>query len=387
MKFLRFIWRNATRNKRRAILTVISISVAIVTICILQTIVVAFSSGARASDASRLVVRNKVSLMLPLPLAYQQRIESMAGVKAVTWWDWFGGNYQDKKNFFAKIAVEAESYFRMYPEFEIPKDQMSAFLADRRGCVIGQKLSEKFGFKLGDTVPIIGDIYPAPSGDTWEFVVKAIYTTTKIGVDENRMFLHWKYLDERMTELSRGGLIGVYTIQIDDPSKAAAVAKAVDAEFENSPEQTLTETEESFQMDFVKMWGNIAFLVRVIGAAVVFALLLVAANTMAMAARERTAEIAILKTLGFRGALLGSLVLAESLMLTIVGWAIGAGLAWVVCLGVSGMISRFLPTFALTLAPIALSLVIAVVIGAVSGVFPALHAARTRIVDAMRKVA
>jgi putative ABC transport system permease protein len=386
MKFARFVWKNATRNKRRAILTLISISIAIVTICVLQTIVVAFTSGANSTDASRLIVRNRVSLVFPMPLAYRQRIAALPGVQSVSVANWFGGNYQDKKNFFAKFAIDAETYLPIYPERAVPKDQLAAFMADQKGCIIGKGLAAKYGFKIGDTIPVMGDIYPAPGGDAWEFDVRAIYEATKPRIDEQTMYFHWKYLDESMPP-RRQGQVGIYIVQLTDPSRAGSVAKAIDAEFENSPDQTLTETEESFQMDFVKMWGNVALLVRVIGAAVVFALLLVAANTMAMAARERTTEIAILKTLGFRGGLLGSLVLAESLLLTVVGWAAGAGLAWLVCRGVAGAFATLLPTFRLTGETVLLALGVAVFTGAVSGLFPAGHAMRTRIVDAMRKVA
>lgn len=382
MKFMRLVLRNAMRNKRRAILTVLSISIAIVTICILATILFAFRAGAEVADEARLVVRNRVSLMFPLPLAYRQRLAAVPGVKSVAVANWFGGNYQEKKNFFAKFAVDAETYFPMYPEFGIPKDQYEAFLADRKGCVIGRKLADKFGFKVGGTIPIIGDAYPG----TWEFNVHGIYAAQKKGVDESTMYFHWKYVDESLPTRKQGE-VGIYLLQLDDASMAGQVVKAVDAEFENSPDQTLTETEKAFQMDFVQMWGNIGLLVQVIGGAVVFALLLVAGNTMAMAARERTTEIAILKTLGFKNGLLSGLVVVEGVLLALVGWAIGCGIAWLVCKGFESAMSMFFPSFPLKPQTIALALAVALVTGGISGLFPAIHAARTSIAGAMRKVA
>jgi putative ABC transport system permease protein len=382
MKFLRLIFRNATRNKRRAILTVLSISIAIVAISVLNTIVYAINAGVEMADESRLVMRNAISIIFPLPLSYRTRIAGMEGVKSVSLGNWFGGIYQDKKNFFAKFAVDAETYFPMYPEFTIPPDRYQEFLKDRKGCVVGKKLAAKYGFKVGDTVPVMGDIYP---GD-WEFNVRAIYEGTRKGADETMLLFHWKYLDESLPR-RRQGMVGFYMIQLANPWDAGRVAKALDAEFENSPDQTLTETEKAFQTEFVKMMGNIELMVRSIGGAVVFAILLVAANTMAMAARERTTEIAIMKTIGFRSSQLACLVAAEGFVLTLAGWLLGCGVAWGVCRFVEANFSTFLPSFPLKLETILLALAVALFTGLVSVLFPAAHAARTSIVQGMREVA
>jgi putative ABC transport system permease protein len=382
MKFLHFVWRNAVRNKRRAVLTVLSISIAIATIAILETIVVAFNAGADVADESRLVVRNATSLIFPLPLSYRQRIAAMKGVKSVAIANWFGGTYREKKNFFAKFGVDAETYFAMYPEYGMPAEDYRAFLADQKGCVVGKKLANKFGFEVGKPIPIIGDIFP---GD-WQFNLRAIYQGTKPGADETIMFFHWKNLDESLPK-RRQGQVGFYVILLSNPSEAGRIAKAIDLEFENSPDQTLTETEKGFQQEFVKMMGNVQLLVRAIGSAVVFAILLVAANTMAMAARERTTEIAILKTIGFPNRLIGSLVLAEGLLLTLLGWAVGCGLAWWVCHGVERKFPTMFPVFPLKWTTVATALGVALVTGSLSGLFPALRAARSTVAGAMRKVA
>ncbi len=382
MKFLHLIWRNAIRNKRRAVLTVLSLSVAIATIAILNTILFAFKAGIEVADEARLVVRNSTSLVFPLPLAYRDRIARVAGVKSVAAANWFGGTYVDKKNFFAKFAVDAETYFPMYPEYGVPPDQFEAFLKDRKGCLVGRKIAEKFGFKLGGTIPITGDIFPGE----WQFNVSGIYQGSKKGTDETIMFFHWKYLDESRP-VRRQSQVGFYIAQLSNPDLAASAAKAIDLEFENAPDQTLTETEKAFNLGFFQMMGNIQRLVEYIGAAVIFAILLVAANTMAMAARERTTEIAILKTVGFRNGLLGRLVVAEGLLLAIAGWGLGIGASWFVCQGVEKAFPTQFPVFRLRVETLALALGVALFTGGIAGLFPAIHAARTTIVDAMRRVA
>jgi putative ABC transport system permease protein len=382
MKFLHLIWRNAIRNKRRAVLTVLSLSIAIATIAILNTILHAFSAGVEVADEARLIVRNSTSLVFTLPLAYRDRISRVKGVKSVTVANWFGGTFQDKTKFFAKFAVEAETYFPMYPEIGVPPEQFQAFLKDRKGCLVGKKIAKEFDFKVGGTIPIIGDIFP---GD-WEFNVDGIYHGTKAGTDETTMFFHWKYLDESRP-VRRQGQVGFYIVQLSDPDLAPSAAKTIDAEFENSPDQTLTETEKQFNLDFVRMMGNVQLLVRYIGGAVIFAILLVAANTMAMTARERTTEIAILKTVGFRNGLLSRLVVAEGLLLAVVAWGFAIGASWFVCQFVEKAFPRIFPVFRLNAETVVIALGVALFTGGISGLFPALHAARTTIVGAMRQVA
>ena len=386
MKFLRLVLRNAVRNKRRAVLTVLSISIAMATISILQTIVVAFNAAVEVADEARLVTRNKTSLVFFLPVAYRERMLKVPGVRSVTAAFWFGGVYQERSNFFAKFAVEPETYFPMYPEYVTPPENYQAFLADRKGCLMGKKLAAKYGFKVGDAIPILGDIFPHPDGGAWDFVVRGIYSGAKPGADETVMFFHYKYLDEALPK-RRQGLAGFFILHLEDSSQAGSIVKAVDAEFENGSEQTLTETEKAFQTGFARMMGNIQLLVQAIGSAVVFAILIVAANTMAMSARERTTEIAILKTIGFRPPLLASLVAAEGILLVVAGWAAGTGVAYFVCKGVEKAFPTFFPVFPLKASTAGIALAVALFTGLVSVLFPALHAARTTIADAMRKVA
>ena len=382
MKYLKLIWRNAARNRRRAVLTVLSVSIAMVAIAILQTIITAFSAGLEMADATRLIVREATAIIFPLPLAYRQKIAAIPGVRSVAISNWFGGVYQDKKQFFPRFAIDAETYLPMYPEFGIPPEQLAEFLKDRKGCIVGRKIADRYGLKVGGTIPIRGDIYP---GD-WEFNVRAIYEGRKQGTDETWMFFHWKYLDESRPKRQQGQ-VGIYVVQLENPSQAGRIAKTIDALFENSPNQTLTETEKAFQTEWIRMMGNIEVLVRAIGGAVIFALVLVAANTMAMAARERTTEIAILKTLGFTRGLLAALVAAEGILLTLAGWALGMGLAWMICRGIETSMPNLFPIFSLQASTVLLALAVAVLTGLVSSLFPAVHAARTSIVNAMREVA
>jgi putative ABC transport system permease protein len=327
-------------------------------------------------------MRNSTSIIFPLPYSYRARIANVPGIRSVSLGNWFGGVYQDKKNFFAKFAVDAETYLPMYPEFHVPPGQYRDFLADRKGCLVGRKLAAKYGFRLGDTIPIIGDIYPGE----WQFDVRGIYSAAKAGADETMMLFHWKYLDESLPRRIQGQ-VGFYIVQLESPADAGRIAKALDAEFDNSSDRTLTETEKAFQTEFVRMMGNIGLLVRAIGSAVVFAILLVAGNTMAMSARERTTEIAVLKTLGFRGHILGSLVVAEGLFLTLLGWVVGCGVAWLICRGVETAFSTYFPVFYLRAETVLLALAIAAGTGIIASMFPAAHAIRTSIVNAMREVA
>jgi len=382
VKFLHLVWRNALRNKRRAVLTVVSISVAIVAISVLNSVLHSFSAAVEIADEARMVVRNQVSLIFPLPLAYRQRIAAMPGIKGVAAANWFGGVYRERKNFFAKFAVDAESYFPIYPEFGVKPKEFKAFMDDRKGCIVGRKIANLHDFKVGQTIPILGDIFP---GD-WEFNVRGIYDGLKPGTDETTMFFHWKYLDESMP-VRRQGQVGFYIVQLEEPSMAASLVKTIDSEFENSADQTLTETEKAFQQGFVKMMGNIELLVRTIGSAVVFTLLLVAANTMAMAARERTTEIAIMKTLGFSGLGVAALLVAESVLLMFAGWAAGTAVSWLMCRAIETGFSAIFPVFPLKPETMALSFAVAIVTGVISGLFPAFHAIRTTIVGAMRQVA
>ena len=379
MKFWRLVWSNLLRKKIRTTLTVGSFAVSLFLFGLLATIQAAFNQGVEVAGVDRLVVRNKISLIMPLPYSYKERMLQLPGVKAVTYASWFGGYYQDPKNFFPQFAVEPQTWRAMYPEFKIPDDQWAAFLADREGCVIGRSTAQKFGFKVGDRVPIVASIF----GGVWEFNVRAIYDGARTEDDTTQFWFRADYLEERRTWGK--GLVGWYVIKVDNPDAAVAVAKAIDDHFAKSSWETKADTERAFAAGFVKQMGNIQLLILVIGSVVFFTLLLVTGNTMAMSVRERTGELAVLKTIGFTDSAILWLVLGESVLYAVQGGIIG--LLAVKLFTLHGdPTGGFLPLFYLSPAKMLLGLCFAVAIGAASGFIPALLAMRLRIVDALRRV-
>ncbi len=379
MKFFALIWRNMARKKVRTTLTIGSYAVALFLFGLLATIQTAFNQGVDVAGADRLVTRNKISLIMPLPVAYKERMLQLPGVKEVTYASWFGGKYQDDKNFFPQFAIDTDTWLRVYPEFKVPPAQWSAFLADREGCVIGQATAAKYGFKIGDRVPIIATIF----GGVWEFNVDGIYTGRRQEDDVTQFWFHGAYLEERRQWGK--GMVGWYIIRVKDPDRAIYVSKAIDDRFANSSWETKTETESAFASGFVKQMGNIKLLILVIGTVVFFTLLLVTGNTMAMAVRERTGELAVLKTIGFRNGTVLWLVLAESLGYAIQGGVIG--LAAVKLYTLRGdPTGGMLPLFYLSAGKMALGLAVTLALGAAAGIIPAWLAMRLRIVEALRRV-
>ncbi|MCI4398573.1 MAG: ABC transporter permease [Acidobacteria bacterium] len=379
MKFFALIWRNMARKKVRTTLTIGSYAVALFLFGLLATIQTAFNQGVDVAGADRLVTRNKISLIMPLPVAYKERMLQLPGVKEVTYASWFGGKYQDDKNFFPQFAIDTDTWLRVYPEFKVPPAQWSAFLADREGCVIGQATAAKYGFKIGDRVPIIATIF----GGVWEFNVDGIYTGHRQEDDVTQFWFHGAYLEERRQWGK--GMVGWYVIRVKDPDRAIYVSKAIDDRFANSSWETKTETESAFASGFVKQMGNIKLLILVIGTVVFFTLLLVTGNTMAMAVRERTGELAVLKTIGFRNGTVLWLVLAESLGYAIQGGVIG--LAAVKLYTLRGdPTGGMLPLFYLSAGKMALGLAVTLALGAAAGIIPAWLAMRLRIVEALRRV-
>lgn len=377
MKFLRLIWSNAQRSKLRTGLTVASTAIALFLFCMLRTIVTSLDASVEVADEARLVVRRSTSLIFPLPLAYAERLRQMDGITGVTWMNWFGGsNPADERSFFAQFGVDAETYFDLYPELVLAPEELQAFQRERTACLIGDKLAKKYRWKVGDNVTVRGSIYP---GD-WTFTVRGIYRGKTPDVDTNTLYFQWKFLDERM---NNPGTVGVYVVRLADPSTAATTAAAVDQVFANSAAETRTETEKAFQLGFVTMMGNIKGAVRIISTFVLAGFLLVAINTMIMAARERTREIAILKTLGFADDLVLRLMLVESTAIAFTGGLIG-------CLGATGVFKLasfgggMFANFAVRGQTIAFGLGIAAAMGLISGLVPAVNAARLRVVDALR---
>jgi putative ABC transport system permease protein len=381
MKYLPFIFRNLFRKKTRTILTVGSIAVALFLFGLLVTIETALNAGVDVAGVDRLIVRNKTSLIMPLPLSYQERLRQMDHVTEVTFATWFGGVYQDQKNFFPQFAIDTETYRQVYPEFQIPDDQWQAFLADREGAVVGKVTAERFGWKLGDRIPLQGTIWTG----TWDFNIRAIYEGSRRGDDESAFWFQWKYLEERRQTTFGGGTIGWYTVKIDDSDNAVAVSKEIDRRFANSAYETSTETEQAFAAGFAKQIGNIRMLILSIGAVVLFTLLLVTGNTMAMAVRERVPELGVLKTLGFGDTTVLFLVLAEALAIALVGGAIGIGLAKLFTMN-GDPTGGMLPVFFISGAQMASGVAIALFVGLAAGLIPAMTAMKLRIVDALRRV-
>jgi putative ABC transport system permease protein len=369
------------RNKMRTLLTTLAVTVAMFLFSTLQTVLTSFDRSVEVLGESRLVTRHAKSLIFPLPYSYLDRIKSIPGVAGVSWGNWFGGTYQDRPQaFFAKFAIDGESYLDAYPELILPPDQRKAFLEERTACIIGEKLAQEFGWKVGDDITILGSIYPGE----WRFTVRGIYTANARGIDVRSQYFHWKYLDEG--SVYGQGNVGFYIIKLADPNDAARVATAIDAMFENSSEQTRTETEKAFQQGFILMLGNIKALVYVIGLAVVFAMVFVAANTMIMAGRERTREIAVLKTLGFDDGLCMRLLMAESLIVALVGGVLGTIVARILYNATGFTMGGFFPDFTVEWSTIGIGLAIALAIGLISGFVPARRAHQLRIVEALRDV-
>jgi len=379
MKYSRLILANLLRKKTRTALTAGSFAAALFLFGILAVVRGAFRQGLEVAGADRLVVVNKVSIIQPLPLSYRDRLLRIPGVTQVTFANWFGGVYQDERNFFPQFAIDRESYRQMFPEFAIPGDQWQAFLADREGCVVGQALAERFAWKLGDRIPIKGTIFPG----TWEFNIRGIYRGNRLQDDTTQFWFRWDYLDERTPY--RKGFVGWYTVRIADPDDAVRVVKAIDQEFANSPWETKTDTEKAFAASWVKQMGNIELLILSIGGVVFFTLLLVTGNTMAIVVRERVRELAVLKAVGFSDGSVLLLVIAETVIVAAVGGGMGLALAKLFTL--RGDPTRgLLPFFYLPPGAIALGFVLAIAVGLMAGILPALSAMRLRVVDALRRV-
>ena len=379
MKYRHLILANLLRKKIRTSLTAGSFAAALFLFGILAVVRGAFHQGLEVAGADRLVVLNKVSIIQPLPLSYRDRLVRIPGVTQVTFANWFGGVYQDERNFFPQFAVDRETYRQMFPEFVIPEDQWQAFLADREGCIVGEGLAERFNWKLGDRVPIQGTIFPG----TWEFNIRGIYRGKRAQDDATQFWLRWDYLDERTP--FRKGFVGWYMVRIANPDDAVRVVKAIDQEFVNSPWETKTDTEKAFAASWLKQMGNIEFLISSIGGVVFFTLLLVTGNTMAIAVRERVRELAVLKAVGFSDRFILFLVMAETMVVAAVGGGIGLAVAKLFTL--RGDPTRgLLPFFYLPPDTIVLGFALALAVGLMAGSLPALSAMRLRVADALRRV-
>jgi putative ABC transport system permease protein len=386
VKYWPLLWSNLRRRKVRTIFTLLSVVVAFVLFAYLAAVKVAFRAGVDVAGADRMFTTHKVSLIQPLPKAYQEKIAAVPGVVAVTHSSWFGGIYQNPNMGFQGVfqsPVDPEDYLRMYPEFVLDEAEKKAWLEDREGVIVGRKTADRFGWKVGDRVPVQGTIWRKKDGSqTWEFNVRGIYEGREKGTDTTQFLFHYDYFDE--ARQYGQGIVGWYVVRIADPSKAAEIGKRIDAEFENSPNETKTVTEKALAQGFADQIGNIGLIIQWILAAVFFTLLLVIGNTMAQSVRERTSELAVLKTLGFSsGAVLG-LVLAESALLAFVGGALGLGLG-ALFIAAGDPTGGFLPVFYFPDRDQAVGAVFVLALGFLAGILPAVQAMRLRIVDALRR--
>lgn len=378
------VFRNAFRHKLRTLLTVVGLTVAILAFGLLSTVVDAWYAGAEGASSARLVVRNSISLVFPLPLTYRQKIRQIEGVRAITTANWFGGIYKEPKNFFPQFAVEASTYLDLYPEYLLSEAERKEFQRDRKGAIVGEKLAATYGFKLGDTVTLKGTIFPGQ----WEFVIRGIYTGRDAKTDVSQMLFHWQYLNETMKLRMprRANQVGVYVVEVADLSRVAEISRTIDNEFRNSYAETLTETEKAFQLGFVSMTEAIVVAIRLVSYLVIFIILAVMANTMAMTVRERTAEYATLKALGFGPLFVMLLIFGESLAIAALGGCVGIALTFPVATAFAKAMGTLFPVFVVSTTTVWLQAVCALTVGFVSAVFPARSAARVRIVDGLRSI-
>jgi putative ABC transport system permease protein len=383
MKFVPLIWKNLWRRRIRTIFTLGSIFVAFVLFGLLMTIRAAFSIGIELAGIDRLVLIHKVSLIQPLPVSYKPRLAQVPGVELVTHSSWFGGVYQDPRNVFAQMAVEPEPFFAMYPEFRLPPDQMKAWLADRQGAVVGRDLAERFGWTIGDRVPLQATIWQPKSGtgSAWDFNLVGIYDGGE-AVDKTQFFFRYDYFDENRQVLN--GQVGWYVVRIADPARSVEMAQRFDDMFANSDAETKTTTEKGFIDGFAKQIGDIGSIMIAILAAVLFTILLIVANTMAQSVRERTSELGVLKTLGFSNGVVLTLVLAESVFIALLGGGLGLGLAWLI-VRQGDPTNGMLPVFMLPERDLATGVALMAAVGLLAGALPAAQAMRLRITDALRR--
>ena len=384
MQILKLILKNSLRHKLRTALTLLGLVVAILAFGLLSTVVDAWYAGAEGASTARLVTRNSISLVFPLPLTYAQKIRQVEGVKAVSTANWFGGIYKEPKNFFPQFAVDAQSYFELYPEYIFDEAEKRDFQRDRKGAVVGRKLADTYGFKVGDGVTLKGSIFPG----NWDFVVRAIFDGRDAKVDTAQFFFHWDYLNEvtKRNYVRRANQVGVYVVELANPARAAEVSREIDALFANSLAETLTETEKAFQLSFVSMTEAIVVAIRMVSFLVIFIILAVMANTMAMTARERSAEYATLKALGFPPRFVVSLIVGESLALACIGGGLGIALTFPVARAFGREMGSLFPVFNVSMETVALQFACMLVVGLVAAAVPSRYAARVNIVDGLRNI-
>ncbi len=385
MKVLKLIFKNALRHKLRTFLTIIGITIAVIAFGLLRTVVTIWDSSVDATMADRLITRQAVSFIFPLPYAYYEKIKNVPGVKEVTFANWFQGVYKDKDNFFARLAINQETFFDVYSEFLISEEELSVFKRERNACVIGETIAKQYNIKIGDMMVLDGDIYPG----RWEFIVRGIYKPKNKNTDGTQMLFHWSYVDERMRmeDPIRAGDVGWYIVKIEDPSRSAEISEQIDALFKNSPAETKTETEKAFAQGFVSASGAIITAMNFLSFVIIGVIMLVLANTMIMSARERTKEYAVLKTLGFSSKHLTGLIMGESMMISSIGGGIGIILTYPIVAAFEEAIPKgFFPFFFVEPITTIYALTAVLLIGLLASIFPLQRALKTSIIEGFRFV-
>ena len=385
MKVLKLILKNSLRHKLRTLLTIFGIAIAVIAFGILRTVVTAWYAGVEASAADRLITRQAVSFIFPLPYTYRDKIANVPGVEKVTFATWFSGVYIDKNQFFPRLAVDPETIFDVYPEWVLTKEEKETFIKERNSCIVGADIAKMYNLKIGNAMTLEGDIYPGE----WQFIIRGIYQPRDKTTDGTGMFFHWEYVNERMKIESptRAGNIGWYIVKISDPGKSAEISTQIDALFKNSNAETKTETERAFQQGFLASTSAIITAMNFMSFVIIGIIMLVLGNTMIMSARERTREYAVMKTLGFSAKHLTGLILGESMFISFLGGGLGLFLLFPLIEGFSQVIPKnFFPVFNLENITVVLAVSSAVLIGIVSAIFPIQKALRTKIVDGFRFV-
>lgn len=385
MKVFKLIFKNALRHKLRTLLTILGITIAVIAFGLLRTVVTVWYSSVDAAAANRLITRQAVSFIFPLPYAYKEKIKSVPGVREVSFANWFGGVYKDKDNFFARMAVDAETIFDVMPEFLISPEELSNFKKERNSCVIGHEIAKQYNIKIGDVMTLEGDIFPG----NWDFVVRGIYYPKNKNTDATQMLFHWDYVNERMKIESpvRAGDVGWYIVQISDPAKSAVISDQIDALFKNSAAETKTETEKAFTQGFVAASSAIITAMNFMAFVIIGIIMLVLANTMIMAARERTREYAVFKTLGFSTFHITGLILGESLLISLLGGVIGIALTYPIVAGFEQAIPKgFFPFFFIEPKTTILAFSAAMLVGFIAAIFPIQRTLKTKIVEGFRFV-
>ena len=383
----KLITRNLLRHPVRSVLTMGSLLVAFFLLCFLRSAVTTLEAGVEAADSKRLWVQSAVSLFVDLPLAYQPKIEAVDGVARTCKWQWFGGYFREPENFFAQFACDPPRLLEMWPEMKIADGSAEAFLSQRTSGVIGRALADKYGWNVGDRIPITGALFPRPGGEPWVFDVAAIYEPTKATLDSTTMFFHWDYFYESVEAIEgEPPQVGVFVLEVAAGADPTSIMGQVDALFENGPQRVQTTTEAEFSRQFVSMVGNVPRLVALIGGGVFVAILLAVVNTMLMAAREQTRDVGILKSMGFTDGAVFRYFLVQSLFLCVVGGGLGIAFALLSQTAFGAAMGMFFPGYAVLPSTAAIAAGLAVAMGLLAGLVPAREAARLRTVDVLRAI-